>query len=164
MEVDTLQGCLCPDEIRFQFSARDVLMKFDGLRAYKRQTATAATDFLHHLRKKFPYKIKAIQIDGGSEFKDQFEEACQKKKILLFLLPVRSPKLNGHVERVNRTHREKFYEVYDVDLSLEEHNRQLEGWEHTYNYIRPHQHLDYLTPYEYYQRWLKEHRPTASLM
>jgi hypothetical protein len=31
-------------------------------------------------------------------------------------------------------------------------------------YIRPHQSLDYLTPYEYYQRWLKEHKPKLSLM
>ena len=113
VEVDTLRVRLCPNEIRFQFSARDVLSKFDGLRAYRRQTSTAAADFLHYLRKKFPFPIKAIQIDGGSEFKDQFEEACQRKKILLFELPPSSPKLNGHVERANRTHREEFYEVYD---------------------------------------------------
>ena len=31
-------------------------------------------------------------------------------------------------------------------------------------YIRPHQSLDYLTPYGYYQRWLKEHKPKLSLM
>lgn len=164
VEVDTLQVRLCPDVVRFQFSARDILFKFDGLRAYKRQTSTAASDFLHYLRKKFPFKIKAIQIDGGSEFKDQFEEACHKKKILLFLLPPRSPKLNGCVERANRTHREEFYEVHDVELSLEDHNRQLEEWEYTYNYIRPHQHLDYLTPNEYYRQWKRNQKTKASLM
>ncbi len=37
--------------------------------------------------------------------------------------------MNGHVERANRTHREEFYEVEEVDLSPEEHNRQLERWE-----------------------------------
>lgn len=160
VEVDTLQVRLCPNEIRFQFSARDVLIKFDGLKAYKRHTSTAAAaDFLHYLRKKFPFRIKAIQIDGGSEFKDQFEEACKRKRILLFELPPRSPKLNGHVERANRTHREEFYEVYDVDLSIEEHNRQLQEHEYTYNYIRPHQALDYLTPYEYYCQWEKNQKP-----
>ena len=114
-----------PDEVRFQFSARDTVTRFDALRAYKRQTSTAGADFVHYLRKKFPFPIKAIQIDGGSEFRDQFEEACRGKKILLFELPRSSPKLNGRVERANRTHREEFYEVYDIDLSLEEHNRQL---------------------------------------
>lgn len=158
VQVDTLQIRLVPNEIRYQFSARDVVVKYDGLRAYKSQTSLKAAHFLNYLRKKFPFKIKAIQIDGGSEFKDQFEEECRKRKLLLFLLPPRSPKLNGHVERANRTHREEFYEVYDVDLCLEEHNKQLEGWEYVYNYIRPHQALDYLTPYEYYRKWKRNLR------
>jgi len=33
-------------------------------------------------------------------------------------------------------HREEFYEVYDVYLNLEEHNRQLAEWSYAYNYIR----------------------------
>ena len=139
-------------------------MKFDELRAYKRQTATAATDFLRYLHKKFLFLIKATQIDGGSEFKDQFEEASQKLKIFLFLLPPRSPRLNGHVERANRTHREEFYVIHDVSLSLEEHNRQLEEWQYAYNYIRPYQALDYLTPNEYYRRWKKIQKSQVSLM
>jgi hypothetical protein len=32
-----------------------------------------------------------MQIDGGSEFKKDFEEAIQKRKILLFVIPPRSP-------------------------------------------------------------------------
>jgi putative transposase len=161
VEVDTLQIRLVPNEIRYQFSARDVICRFDAIRAYKHPTSLKAAHFLHYLRKKFPYPIKAIQIDGGSEFKDQFEEECKAKKIPLFVLPPRSPKLNGHVERSNRTHREEFYEVYDVDLDLEEHNRQLAQWEHTYNYIRPHQSLDYLTPYQYYRQWKRDSRQKA---
>jgi transposase InsO family protein len=164
VQVDTLQVRLCPDEVRFQFSARDTVSRFDGLRAYKRQTSTAGANFLHYLRKKFPFRIKAIQIDGGSEFKDQFEEACRGKNILLFELPPSSPKLNGRVERANRTHREEFYEVYDVDLNLEENNRQLEEWAYICNYIRPHQALDYLTPNEYYRRWKRNQKTNVSLM
>ncbi len=153
IEVDTLQIKLVPKEIRYQFSARDVVSRFDVLRAYKQQTSLKAAHFLHYLRKKFPYPVRAIQIDGGSEFKDQFEEECRAKKIPLFVLPPRSPKLNGHVERSNRTHREEFYEVYDVDLDLEGHNRQLAEWQYIYNHVRPHKSLDYLTPYQYYRRW-----------
>jgi len=106
--------------------------------------------------------IKAIQIDGGSEFKDQFEEACWAKQILLFELSPRSPLLNGRFERANGMHREEFYEVYEVDLNLEEHNRQLEQWTYTYNYIRPHQALDYLTPYESYCRWKRNQKAHVS--
>ncbi len=154
---------LLPDEVRYQFSARDIISRCDGLRAYKSQSSWKAAHFLQYLKKKFPFKIKAIQIDGGSEFKKHFEQACQDRGILLFVLPPNSPKLNGHVERASRTHREEFYEVEEIALSIEEHNRQLERWEYVYNHIRPHQALDYLTPYEYYQQWLKNHKTNVSL-
>lgn len=156
VEVDTLTVKLLPDLVRYQFSARDVISKRDGLRAYSKQTSFCAALFLEHLQKKFPFKIKAIQIDGGSEFKKDFEEACQKKGILLFFLPPHSPRLNGHVERANGTHRQEFYEVEEIELSLVEHNKQLERWEYILNYIRPNQALDYLTPDEYYQEYLKK--------
>jgi len=68
------------------------------------------------------------------------------------VLPPRSPKLNGHVERAHRTHNEEFYEVTPLRWNLLEVNRQLLTWEHTYNTIRPHQALGYATPLEFLQR------------
>lgn len=156
VEVDTLTIKLLPDLVRYQFSARDVISKRDGLRVYSRQTSFCAALFLDYLEKKLPFKIKAIQIDGGSEWRKDFEGECQKRGIPLFLLPPHSPKLNGCVERANGTHRREFYEVEEIELSLAEHNKQLERWEYIYNYIRPHQALDYLTPDEYYQEYLKK--------
>lgn len=156
VEVDTLTIKLLPNLVRYQFSARDVFSKRDGLRVYSQQTSFCAALFLDYLERKFPFRIKAIQIDGGSEFKKDFEEACQKKGILLFVLPPYSPKLNGHVERANGTHRQEFYAVNEIELSLVEHNKQLEKWEYICNYIRPHQALSYLTPEEYYQEYLKK--------
>jgi putative transposase len=164
VQVDTLQVRLVANEIRFQFSAWDMATKFGAFRAYRRQTSTAAADFLHHLKTKFPFPIKAIQIDGGSEFMDQFEEACRRLEIILFVNPPRCPEMNGGVERTNRTSREEFYEVEDLDLVMEELNRQLEEWEHTYNYVRPHETLDYLTPNEYYRQWKKIQKSQVLLM
>src|SRR6516164_9619385 len=51
-----------------------------------------------------PFPIRALQVDGGSEFAAEFEQACQQRGLYLFVLPPRSPKLNGAVERANRTH------------------------------------------------------------
>jgi hypothetical protein len=53
------------------------------------------TCFLECLERKLPFRIKAIRINGGSEFKKHLEAACLKRKISLFLLPPRSPKHNG---------------------------------------------------------------------
>jgi len=138
VEVDTLRVSLLPDEKRFHFSAWDKLTRLVGMKAYKRQTSTAAADFLYHLKTKFPFPRKAIQIDGGSEFMDQLEEACKRAEILLFQHPPGQPELNEGVERSNRTHWEEFYEVQDVSLNLEEHNQQLARYEYVHNYIRPH--------------------------
>ena len=58
-------------------------------------------------RMQFP--VKAIQVDGDSEFQAESEHACGERDIRLFVLPPRSPKLNGRVERAQRTHKEESY-------------------------------------------------------
>ena len=74
--------------------------------AHTRATATTAAGFLISLQKRMPFPIKALQVDGGSQFQASFEEACKERGTSLFVLPPRSPKLNGHVERAQRTHTE----------------------------------------------------------
>ena len=54
-----------------------------------------------------PFPIRAIQVDGGSEFMAQFEAACKESGVHLYVSPPRSPKLNRHVERAQRTHTEE---------------------------------------------------------
>jgi len=102
-----------------------------------------------------PFPIRAIQVDGGSEFQGAFEEECQRLGIKLFLLPSCSPKLNGHVERAHRTHNEEFYEVTDSSFQLPELNHALLEWEKVYNTVRPHQSLGYLTPPRFLQRLMQ---------
>ena len=70
---------------------------------------------------------------------------CQRRGLRLFVLPPRSPKLNGCVERAQRTHTEEFYEVTEFSLEVAPLNQELQAWERTYNTIRPHQALGYLT-------------------
>jgi transposase InsO family protein len=165
VQVDTLQIRLQSDDCRWQFSSRDLISRWNVSRVYRRATSFTASLFLEYLERKFPFPVRALQIDGGSEFKKHFERACQERGIRLFIIPPRTPKLQAYVESANNTHRREFYEVEDIALGLEEHNRQLEDWDKTYNYIRPHQSLDYLTPAKYYQGWLKSHpQPRLSLM
>ncbi len=79
--------------------------------------------------------------------------AFQRRGIRLFVLPPRSPKLNGHVERAQRTHQEEFYEVADLEWTVSELNEDLRMWETIYNTVRPHQALDYLTPQQFIAQW-----------
>jgi len=132
------------------FSARDVVSRWDVLGVYGRATAITARDFLDAVIERMPGPVRAIQVDGGSEFKAEFEEACREKGLRLFVLPPRSPKLNGCVERAQRTHKEEFYQLLDPPGSLEELRRLLLAQELCYNTVRPHQALGQLTP----QQWL----------
>jgi transposase InsO family protein len=132
------------------FSARDVVSRWDVLAVYGRATAATACDFLNAVIERMPGPVRAIQVDGGSEFKAEFEEACREKGLRLFVLPPRSPKLNGCVERAQRTHKEEFYQMLDPPDSLDELRRLLLAQELCYNTVRPHQALGQLTP----QQWL----------
>jgi putative transposase len=149
VEVDTLDVRPLPGVVLKHFTARDVISKWDVLEAHTRASSQTAAAFMDTLLKRMPFPIKVIQVDGGSEFQDSFEEECQRRGIKLFVLPPRSPKLNGHVERAQRTHTEEFYEVTDTSFEMAELNQALLEWERVYNTVRPHQALGYLTPEEF---------------
>lgn len=155
IEVDTLDLRPLPGVVLKHFTARDVVSRWDVLGVYTRASANTASDFLTAIRMRTPFPVKAIQVDGGSEFKAEFELACQEQGIRLFVLPPRSPKLNGCVERAQRTHREEFYEVYDLDWTVMALRPDLLAWENVYNTVRPHKSLGYLTPQEYVTQWRK---------
>jgi transposase InsO family protein len=149
VEVDTMDVRPLPGVIIKHFGARDIVSKWDVIETSSRATASSASRFISTIVTRMPFKVKAIQVDGGSEFQSVFEETCQKLGIRLFVLPPRSPKLNGCIERANRTHTEEFYEFTDCDFDIQSLNKALYDWEIVYNTVRPHQALDYLTPSKY---------------
>jgi len=152
VQVDTLDLRPLPGKVIKQFTARDMVSRWDVIEAFRSATARNASLFLDTLVERSPYPVKAVQVDGGSEFQADFELACAKKGIRLFVLPPRSPKLNGHVERAQRTHTEEFHDRYMGELDLGSLNQAMGQWEHVYNHIRPHYSLDLQTPAEYLAR------------
>jgi transposase InsO family protein len=146
VQVDTLDLRPLPGVVIKHFTARDVVSRWDVLEVHTRATARAAAAFLDAIEARMPFPVRAIQVDGGSEFQAEFEAQCQRRQIRLFVLPPRSPKLNGSVERAQRTHTEEFYEVWDLDWTVPALNRDLRAWERVYNTVRPHQSLGQRTP------------------
>lgn len=149
VELDTLDIRPLPARVWKQFTARDVVSRWDVVELGRRATATAAAAVLDRLAERMPFGVRAISIDNGSEFRAEFEAACEARGIRLFVLPPRSPKLHGAVERANRTHTEEFYELTTAEPELEAFQVELRAWETVYNTIRPHQALGYLTPAEF---------------
>jgi transposase InsO family protein len=149
VQLDTLDVRPLPALVLKQFTARDVVSRWDVLELGSSASARSAVAILDALATRMPFPVRAISVDNGAEFMAEFEAACAERGVTLFTLPPRSPKLNGRVERANRTHTEEFYEVTDAEATLADLRPALRAWETTYNTIRPHQALGYLTPAGY---------------
>lgn len=97
---------------------------------------------------------QAVRTDNGPEFTSHhFEGWCREKQITIQFIQPGKPMQNGYIERFNRLYREAvldaylFFELYQV--------RQLTNeWMEEYNYRRPHEGLDNLTPKEWKTRLL----------
>ena len=157
VELDCLDLRPLPGVVLKQFTARDVFSRYDALDIATTASAKTATEALKGMLSRLPFSVRAIQVDGGSEFMAEFETSCKERGIRLIELPPASPELNGHVERANRTHAEEFHDCVDLPASVNAARPMLLDWEHTYNYVRPHQSLGYLTPAEFLAQWFRQH-------
>jgi len=138
-----------------QFNAIDRYSGYCVSKVYERAGSIEAADFLMKVIKEMPIKIRDIQADGGSEFRGAFEESCRYHKIPLFILPPRSPEMNGKVERLNQTWQDEFYlmEYNELPTERELLNKEINRWQKYYNEDRPHRSLkdetgNLLTPLE----------------
>ena len=127
----------------------DVVSRYSVVGVHTVATAATATAFLAILRARFPFTVRTIQVNGGSEWMAGFEVACQAAGIALWVLPPRKPQWNGCVERANRTGREEFWECYAGELDVPTITGALRAWENEYNTVRPHHALAMRTPAEF---------------
>ena len=103
IQLDTLDLRPLPGLVLRHFAAHDIVSTWNVLGVHRQATAATAARFLDILKDSMPFPIKAIQVDGGSEFGSVFEKECHQRVIRMFVLPPRFPKLNGGVERAHRT-------------------------------------------------------------
>jgi putative transposase len=149
VQLDTLSIGIAPERTIKQFTAYDPKAKWAVAQPFNRATAKAASLFLDKLIADMPFQVKAIQVDGGSEFMAEFEQACADKGLDLFVLPPRSPELNGAVERCNGSWRYEFYACHELPLTIPEIAKHVDAFQHLYNHYRPHGALAGLTPKQY---------------
>lgn len=132
------------------FQAWDPKSKFIHAGVCSNATSSSAAKFLEEFIQKAPFKVESIQVDGGSEFMKEFEQACAELNLSLYVLPPSRPQYNGGVERGNRIFREEFYARKDLLAnSLSEIRIDLDKALNKYNSYRPHFSLKGLTPLEY---------------
>jgi len=161
VQLDTLTINPTGERTIKQFTAYDPVARFTVAAACRRATSRAAATFLDKLTDHLPFPVTAIQVDGGSEFMDAFEAACQARNIKLFVLPPKSPEINGGVERVNGTWRYEFYACYDLPHNLDELNTLIDSFAHLYNHHRPHNALKGQSPASYLQTITAQEAPLS---
>lgn len=151
VQIDHLSASRDSKQLK-EFKAVSPIGKQMVVQAFSCATAHNATRFLETVREQLPFPLVSAQVDGGSEFRADFEQACEELKIPLFVLPPKRPQLNGCVERANDTTRVEFWNRYDGDFTVEAANRALADYQRFYHLVRPHQALDFMTPDEYLQK------------
>jgi len=132
---------------RYQYTAIDDATRIRALKVYERHNQENSISFVNYFVGKFPFRIHTIRTDHGHEFQARFHWHVEDLGINHTYIRVRTPRLNGKVERSHRTDKEEFYQLlsYTDDVDL---NEKLAEWESFYNYFRPHRSLEGKTPYE----------------
>lgn len=149
VQVDTLFVNVAPDKPIKHFTAYDPVAKWTTALVAGRATARRAAALLHKLITACPFPVRGIQVDGGSEFMAEFEQFCAERQLTLFVLPPKSPTLNGSVERAQSTWRYEFYACHELPTGLAPLQAEVDRFADHFNHVRPHQALGDLTPAEY---------------
>ena len=145
IQIDHMVLNIKGKEIR-QFSAYSKKDKLLVTQVYEDATSKTAAKFLtDEVLKDFPFDVKEVQVDGGSEFMGNFEQVCKDNNIKLLVVPPRKPKINGNVERNNRTVQEEYYLPNYNNLkanisSLKIFAKQIQNH---YNFVRLHRNLKF---------------------
>lgn len=149
VQIDTLFVNVRPDTAIKHFTAYDPVAKWTVGRVATSATARSATALLDKLMAEAPFPVRGIQVDGGSEFRAEFEEACQTRGLALYVLPPKRPQLNGAVERAQGSWRYEFYACFDLPHRIDKLQQHVDAFAHRFNHHRPHQALGGKTPAEY---------------
>lgn len=140
---------------RYILTAIDKYAKVAYARMYQNHSSLSAKDFLERLFYLLDGRVDNLQTDNGSEFLKHFQEGCDQLKIPHYFSRIKTPKDNPECERFNRTLQEEFVALGNMTDDINIFNRNLTEWLIEYNFNRPHQTLDYLTPIEFTQKYAK---------
>jgi len=134
---------------RYVITCEDLYGRFCFAWATKSHASLAAKEFFEVFLKLFPYPVTFVLTDNGSEFKKHFAEALLELQIKHYHTYPRTPKMNAHMERFNRTIQEEFLNYHKFLLlnDIDQFNSLLMDYLVWYNTKRVHYAFDNkLTP------------------
>lgn len=139
------------DGCHYRFlSVIDIYTKLAYVRLVDHLSADSSLLAFQHFQTISSFPVHTVQTDNGSEFLSVFHENLIKEDVVhLFIYP-HSPKINGVVERFNRTIQEEFL-TRSTELHIDRvaFEGKLEQYLHWYNTVRPHAALHYVAPQQF---------------
>lgn len=145
VEFDTIHLVDQYNKRSYVYTALDVYSRYGFAMVSKKATCAATLRFLKECRAYFPFEIRCIQTDNGSEFGKWFTDHC---KVPHRHNPPRKPNHNAHLERFNRTIQEEMPR-HKLVISLKADVKQ---YLKHYNQERLHMGIEYKTPREMLQK------------
>jgi len=134
----------------YLYSACDIKLKFSFSLPYFKLNSFNTLDFFKKLELVYPGKIKSIQTDNGLEFLGVFHQYLLKRKIPHWFIYPRCPRINGVIERYQRTLQEEFLEPnLDLIYHPKLFNDKLVDYLLFYNTKRVHESLGFKSPLDY---------------
>lgn len=150
---------------RYIITFEDIYTRFSFAWSTRSHASKAAEEFFDLCLKVFPYSFKFLYVltDNGSEFKKHFNERLMELHLVHYHTYPRTPKMNAHVERFNRTIQEEFIDYFSYLLiHPDDFNRRLIDYLTFYNIDRVHHAFqNKLSPVQYMMRW--QERALASV-
>lgn len=124
---------------RYIITFEDIYTRFSFAWATNSHCSKAAQEFFEKCQKAFPFPLQYVLTDNGSEFKKHFDEELKKLHINHYHTYPKTPKMNAHLERFNRTIQEEFIDHnLFLLLDLQEFNNKLIDYLIWYNTQRVH--------------------------
>jgi len=146
-------------------TAIDIYSRTTFAIATKSHSSKTFAHFFFLIRQLFPYDIKNVLTDNGSEFKKNLDQLLKKNNITHYHTYPKTPKMNAHCESFNGTIQEEFVD-YHVNLLFDDttkFNEKLNEYSIFYNTKRVHYAfknklcpLEFLGRSEYYVKQLPE--------
>lgn len=151
IEIDTIH--ITVNQRRQYFvSIIDIFTRFAFVRQVPSPSSKQATLVFQEFQQEYHHSIHTVQTDNGSEFLKTFHQYLEEQNIKHIFIYPNSPKLNGVVERFNRTVQEEFINRSDeLYYDQEKFKLKLNKYLYWYNYKRPHSSLGYQSPVQFMQ-------------
>ncbi len=124
---------------RYIITFEDIFTRFSFAWSTTSHASLAAKEFFELCLKIFPFPFVFVLTDNGSEFKKHFDAEIRKLHLTHYHTYPRTPKMNAHLERFNRTIQDEFIDFHMSELlTTEIFNRKLMDYLIFYNTERVH--------------------------